>query len=206
MCHRHYGSLRKYGDPLKVEQVSGPPGCNDASCVVWQCDRQAHARGMCHAHYRDWKDGKQLRGAPSVQPVASCSVDECDKPSRSKGYCTPHYNRWRRHGDPLGGKWEYGRVVHKGSGYVMLRRVDHPAATKAGYVTEHRIVMEEHLGRLLCPDENVHHVNGVKDDNRLENLELWVTHQPKGQRPADLVSWAREILDRYADEVAAGLD
>ena len=64
-------------------------------------------------------------------------------------------------------------------------------------VPEHRIVMEGVLGRELLPGENVHHVNGVRNDNRPENLELWVTSQPSGQRPEDLVAWAHEILRRY---------
>ncbi len=78
--------------------------------------------------------------------------------------------------------------------------------TNRGYVTiqhegraclEHRVLMEEHLGRKLVRGENVHHKNGKRNDNRLSNLELWVSHQPSGQRPADLVQWAYEILDRY---------
>lgn len=91
---------------------------------------------------------------------------------------------------------------HTQEGYIILRLPEHPnASAKSGIVSEHVKVMSEVLGRPLRKGENVHHINGVKDDNRPENLELWSTSQPKGQRVADKVAWAREVLALYADEL-----
>ena len=88
------------------------------------------------------------------------------------------------------GRWLGGRTYHK-RGYLYVRTED------GQYVFEHRLVMEEMLGRSLLKEESVHHINGVKDDNRPENLELWVRPQPSGIRVEDAVKWAKEILRRY---------
>jgi len=70
---------------------------------------------------------------------------------------------------PSNHKWKGGRWVHR-SGYVMASAPDHPGADRDGYVLEHRLVVERHLGRRLERSEHVHHINGIKDDNRLSNL------------------------------------
>ena len=57
--------------------------------------------------------------------------------------------------------------------------------------------MEQRLKRYLYENETVHHLNGVRDDNRGENLELWVRPQPSGIRASDAVAWARVIIERY---------
>jgi hypothetical protein len=95
--------------------------------------------------------------------------------------------------------WRGGRTRHK-RGYILLWAPEHPRTGNGSYVFEHVLVMEKTLGRYLLPGENVHHRNGIKDDNRSENLELWIRPQPTGVRASDAVAWAREILARYSDQ------
>lgn len=84
-----------------------------------------------------------------------------------------------------------GGVVHHSSGYLMVR------VPERGYVFQHVLMMEQAVKRRLFDGENVHHKNGVKDDNRLSNLELWSRPQPSGARALDLLQWARTIVERY---------
>lgn len=68
--------------------------------------------------------------------------------------------------------WKGGRYKDKASGYILVHQPEHPGANTNGYVSEHRLIMEERLGRFLKPNEVVFHKNGKKDDNRLKNLGL----------------------------------
>lgn len=85
-------------------------------------------------------------------------------------------------------------------GYVLVKHPTHPNSDAAGFVMEHRLVMERHLGRLLTKKETVHHKNGVRNDNRIKNLELWTGNHATGCRTEDKVEHAIEILSLYAPE------
>ena len=70
------------------------------------------------------------------------------------------------------GMWKGGRVS-SGGGYILITATLHPNRLPNGYVLEHRLIMEKKIGRYLQRKEVVHHINGIKDDNRIENLKLF---------------------------------
>ena len=80
-------------------------------------------------------------------------------------------------------------------GYIMCHWKDKSGKNRATF--EHIIIMEKYLKRDLAPGENVHHINGIRNDNRIENLELWTRPQPTGIRASDALTWAQDILTRY---------
>lgn len=142
---------------------------------------------------------RTLRERVPAAERLGCGVAGCVRPYYGAGLCNAHYQQKHVRGQDL-------RPVRPmrspGAGHVNqdgYRVVCRNGRSRG----EHVWVMEEFLGRELFPDEEVHHVNGVRLDNRIENLELWSTSHPPGQRVADKVGWARTILSRYAPELLA---
>lgn len=180
--------------------------CNNEfvkDCAIAGCASRLIAKGLCAGHYQrlrthgDPMGGKPLRPGRKPKAWVPCGVEGCERPSKvaDRALCSTHYQRWQKYGDATAPYTRHKRdrwVNH--AGYVRIRT----GVNQSDF--EHRVVMAQTLGRPLAPDENVHHLNGDRSDNRPENLELWVRSQPPGQRVTDQVEWAKALLQRYAPE------
>jgi len=174
-------------------------------CIVEDCGKPTVARSYCQTHYKRWRRYGDPNFRVRVQAYAgeSCKHPEgCGRIARKDGWCAMHYQRVVKYGEAGAVQAQrlpnraVGRVKSSG-GYIQI----YDSARKR-YVVEHRLVMEAHLGRTLERFETVHHLNGRKDDNRIENLELWTMPPTKGQRPEDLVAW---VVEHYPDLVEVAL-
>jgi hypothetical protein len=175
---------------------------SNKGCEVVDCDGRAIAKGLCGMHWaRQQKTGE---AGPPVPLRLICWVEGCTSGTWVRGLCSLHYQRQIKTGDPGPLRRKKRRpatdTVRRWStsrdGYV---RMELPGGRR---IDEHRFVMEQELGRPLEKWENVHHKNGIRNDNRPENLELWVKPQLAGQRAEDLAAW---VVEFYPELVAEAL-
>jgi hypothetical protein len=171
-------------------------------CSVENCGKKVKSKGVCSMHDLRMRRHGSYDLPVKVPKKKTCRVEEngerCGKQQIARLMCQMHYRRWATYGDPTIVKQQYG--ISRPERYKMIYKPGHPNANSGGMVAEHRFVMSNYLGRPLFGNENVHHINGDRRDNRLENLELWSKGQPAGQRVVDKVKWAIEMLQIYAPE------
>lgn len=209
MCEAHYcynlrqGATSSLRSPLTLV-------CRECGCTL-----HPKCHGWCDTHYNYHKRRDEL-----PIPLRRCSVKGCELPHSGKGYCIQHYRRFVNGSDVTTLIKHNTREFRTGSinpdGYLVVQRQGHPNAASQGAIFEHRFLVSEYLGRPLLPRENVHHRNGIRTENTVgpcvlqnqcicegqrHNLELWTKSQPSGQRVADKVRWAQEILALYVNGV-----
>lgn len=190
-CSMHYSRWRKTGEIGSAEPMRrGPRPCRVEGCH----NKAISADDLCPTHCRR----KRLYDNPdgSFATTKSCAVINCYEPAvptpRSSDFCRVHLVDFVKC-EVAAGQLS-GKRTPRGYIYISIFKKQY---------AEHAIIMEAMLGRPLRHGESVHHRNGIRYDNRPENLELWVKPQIAGQRVEDLVAF---VVENYPEWVHAYIE
>jgi hypothetical protein len=178
----------------------------DPTCSL--CAEPSHAKGLCRKHYMQqrrfgmpdddrwskYRSGELTHGNRRNRGEP-CTVSDCPNTIWAKDLCSTHYGRLRYDGDVRADV-----PIRKSKGWYIDTNGCRVLGSGPNKRLEHRAIMENLLGRPLAPWENVHHRNGIRDDNSPQNLELWVKPQPQGQRVEDLIAF---VVEHYPEQVIA---
>ena len=201
-CATHYSHSRSARGITRpgVSRGKTPP----TECTVDGCGRNAVVLNrMCQTHSKHMQKYGKTYPIKYRESGRICGFEGCERKHVALGLCGVHRTQ-QRSGRTLTPVRAYVEAdlddpstwprFSDGNGYILLT-VQKDYVVKS--ILEHRHVMQQHLGRDLLDGENVHHINGVRSDNRISNLELWSTSQPPGQRAIDKLNWARELMELY---------
>jgi hypothetical protein len=194
LCGGHYQQYRKGWTLRPLRPFYGRKG----PCRFDGCSKPRVSGGYCAGHSAQYYTGRPL--APLFKPKLDCDFPGCTKRHFALGYCQGHWRQLREKRPLAPLREKMGRHIDRG--YVLIFEPKHPNARKDGYVAEHIKVMAAKLGRPLHRFEEVHHKNGIRHDNRPENLELWARGmQPPGSRVSDLIDAAVRVLKLYRPDL-----
>lgn len=194
LCQGHARQRKKEQSlrPLRPQYSTKGP------CRFDGCPKPRSTGGYCYGHSAQYYAGRPLK--PLFRPKRDCDYPGCKNRHYALGYCQGHRLQLRE-GRPLA-PLRKKRGWRMDRGYVMVFDPSHPNARKDGYVSQHIHVMAAKLGRPLERFEEVHHKNGIRHDNRPENLELWARGmQPPGSRVSDLIEAAVRVIEIYRPDL-----
>lgn len=175
-CDGHNCQIKKYGKIIRIQL-----GVFEKKyCIVEGCGEPVKARGYCSRHSAQfYAHGKIISAEKIKEPNGNrkCSVEGCDRKHRANGYCTGHLGQFRKHGKIIKEKLDprigIMRVKSRNGEYILIKKPDHVAANKDGYVKRANLVWEEKTGQVVVPPALLHHKNGIKNDDSFENLEYF---------------------------------